>query len=70
MVAVVRHVIMLLFADDLKALKLVANLNEARKLQEDINNVVVWCIDNRLLLYKQNGAVFTASGSRSVVETN
>lgn len=70
MVDVVRYVIILLFADDFKVLKQITNPSDTRKLQENINNVLAWCIDNRLPLNEQKCAIFTAGRTRSLIEAN
>lgn len=70
MVDVVRLVSILLFADDFKILKQIANSNDTRRLQENIDNILGWCIDNRLPLNEQKCAIFTAGRIRSPIETN
>lgn len=57
MVDVVRLVIILLFADDFKILKQIANSNDTRRFQENIDNILGWCIDNRIPLNEQKCAI-------------
>lgn len=60
MVDVVRHSIVLLFADDLKLLKIILDWDDVRKLQSDINKVNEWSSMNRLYFNESKCAIFTA----------
>lgn len=40
----------LMFADDVKIFRKIMNLNDARLLQNDINEIAKWCMNNRLSL--------------------
>lgn len=70
LVDVVKYGFMLLFADDVKICKEIADANDSRMLQEDINNIIAWCETNRLYFNDKKCAIFTASRSASFITTN
>ena len=49
----------LLFADDLKIYKSIRSINDCRDLQEEINNLVSWCVTNDLSLNIRKCSVVT-----------
>ena len=59
-VDVVLHSTVLLFADDIKLLKIIFDWIDVRKLQRDIDKVNEWSVMNRLLLNKSKCVIFTA----------
>lgn len=42
----VKHAMVLLFADDVKAFRQIVDSNDSRRLQQDINNMIAWCDAN------------------------
>lgn len=70
LVDAVKFALVLLFADDVKILKEITDANDTRMLQEDINNILVWCERNRLYFNNKKCAIFTASRSTSFIASH
>lgn len=62
---VVRWSVCLLFADDLKLVRTIGDRSDCLKLQEDIDRVVAWSIQNRLYFNAAKCQVMSFSRSRS-----
>lgn len=59
-VDVVKHSVVLLFADDLKLLKIIMDWLDVEKLQSDIDRLNEWSSTNRLYFNKSKCAIFSA----------
>lgn len=60
----------LMFADDVKILREIRNVRDTCLLQTDINNLLRWCVANRLHFNVQKCAAFTAYRSRTTVNVD
>lgn len=66
--AVINHVQCLLFADDLKIFFAINSVSDCYSLQCDINAVLNWSLENRLLFNASKCKVITFSRSKTLIE--
>lgn len=64
---VIKHVTILIFADDVKLLKEIIDINDTLKIQEDLNSLETYCKKNGLILNQQKCIVMSIHRKRNPI---